>query len=164
MPARVQGGDDGSGSLEYLVFQSVLVALAKEQGLHPVTDYGDDELDSVLSESTVRRDGSSVFRRFKASFAGKHPSLEVASQLNCAFVFRKGGPASSAVGGTRQPAAGVKRQREEDSDDEGGAPTGVPAGDAAAAAAALEESRLAGVQASYAAPQFKRSSKFKRAA
>ena len=145
-------GDDGAGSLEYLVFQRVLVPLAKKHGLHPVIDYGDADLDAVLAPPVPSSDGSALFRRFRASFPGAHPTLEVASQLNCAFVLRKGG--GDAGEGAR---AGVKRGR-----DEAAAMEAEAARGAAAEAAALEAARLERVQAGYAAPQYKRSSKFKR--
>jgi hypothetical protein len=40
----------------------------------------------------VRKDGNALFRRFKPDIEGLHPSLQLASKVNCAFVFRKGNP------------------------------------------------------------------------
>jgi hypothetical protein len=68
----------------------VLIAIAKEFDLHPVVDYDDFELDDVLEEAKASSDGSRLFRRFKPTFQGSHPSLLLASRLNSAFVFRKG--------------------------------------------------------------------------
>jgi hypothetical protein len=87
----VQGVDDGEGSYEYLVYQSVLVDIAKQFDLHPVLDYG-EELDEILKSSEARSDGRSLFRQFDPKIPGLHPSLQLASKMNCAFVFRKGAP------------------------------------------------------------------------
>eukprot|EP00892_Ulva_mutabilis_P000157 jgi/Ulvmu1/10141/UM006_0095.1 len=139
-----EGGDDGSGSYEYLVFQKVLVDIAQNYDLHPVTDYDDFELDEVLEPAETSKGGTRLFRRFKPNFPGSHPSLIVASRLNCAFVLRKGklddAPAAAA------PAAdvGVKRARVE----EPGVGSGV---------------REGGVGGAQTESKYKRSSKFARA-
>ena len=82
----VTGGEQGTeGSLEYLVYQNVLVAVAKEFGLEPVIDYQDVDLESCLRPD----DSGRVLKHFAPSFPGSDPSLEIASSLFCTFVFRK---------------------------------------------------------------------------
>jgi hypothetical protein len=187
-----EGGDEGEGSVEYLVFQKVLVNLAKRYDLHAVTDYDDFDLDETLEEPVPSSDGSALFRRFKPVFQGSHPSLVIASRLNCAFVLRKGplpddaepgaagtstapaadaqarGGSASAHGAAHRAAA--KRHR---SDEDMGAATagagttparpGVNAAVAAAAAAeAREAEAMRRLAAAQGAPQFKRSSKLQR--
>jgi len=82
--------DDDSGSYEYLVYQKVLVAIAAQFDLWPVTEYDDFQLDALLDAPEPSSDGSKLFRRFKAGFTAEHPSIPTASRLNCAFVFVKG--------------------------------------------------------------------------
>jgi hypothetical protein len=95
------------------VYQRVLVALAAKFDLHPVTEYEDFQLDDLLDPPTASSDGSCLFRRFHPNFEGSHPSLELASKLNCAFVFRKGpldgaeAPVATAAARKRKRGAGV---------------------------------------------------------
>jgi 2-polyprenyl-3-methyl-5-hydroxy-6-metoxy-1,4-benzoquinol methylase len=82
----VTGGEEGTeGSLEYLVYQSVLVGVAKEVGLEPVLDYQDPELEQCLQPADAGR----VLKHFAPRFPSSDPSLEVASALFCTFVFKK---------------------------------------------------------------------------
>lgn len=94
----MQGGDEGEGSFEYLVFQKVLCSLAATFDLHPVTEYDDFQLDDELEPPAKSSDGSLLFRRFRPNFPGCHPSLMLASKLNAAFVLRKGGGDGAADG------------------------------------------------------------------
>lgn len=100
----MQGEEDAEGSYEYLVYQSVLADIGRKFDLHPVVDYG-PELDEVLDPAQTRKDGKSLFRRFATDIQGLHPSLQIASRVNCAFVFRKGKPGSEQTG---------KRKREDE--------------------------------------------------
>ncbi len=43
--------DEKEGSLEYLVYASTLAAVAAQQGLTPVTDWGSPELDACFDEA-----------------------------------------------------------------------------------------------------------------
>lgn len=140
----MQGGDDGSGSYEYLVFQKVLVAIARDYDLHPVAEYDDFELDDVLEPAETSSDGTRLFRRFRPRFPGSHPSLIAASMLNCSFVLRKGKPEAAVereAAPAKREAAPVKRARYEAAE---GRPDARGDGD--------------GVE-----PKYKRSSKFARA-
>jgi hypothetical protein len=201
-----------------------------------VTEYEDFELDDILEPAVKSCDGSSLFRRFKPSFPKSHPTLEIASKLNCAFVLCKGsrgdvggaesrehqlakqgreqeGVSGKVEGGRADPPGrgSVKRGREEEgrsAEVEGGrsdpsgqgsskweggevAPSGQGAVDQAnevdefdrspgeeaagagqegpvvedpvEAAAAREQQSLQCLSSRYARPQYKRSSKFKRA-
>lgn len=147
------------------MYQKVLVALAAQFDLHPVKDYEDFQLDDVLEEPVKSSDGSALFRRFKSNFPGSHPSLELASKLNCAFVFRKGAPEHGAPvqRGARADgaAAGHKRQRVEQADE--ALAEAVPGAGGAQDEAERQRQKMREVSASYGAPQFKRSSKFKQA-
>lgn len=119
----LQGHEEGDdGSYEYLVYQNVLVPLAKKFDLHPVTDFNDDELDQVLDPAQASSDGSKLFRRFHPRFPASPPGISSASALNCAFVFVKGarhadgaGAHESADADTDAPRQSLKRVREEDS-------------------------------------------------
>lgn len=127
----MQGGDDGSGSYEYLVFQKVLVAIAHDYDLHPVADYDDYELDEVLEAAETSKDGTRLFRRFKPSFPGSHPSLIAASRLNCAFVLRKGKAEDAPDAATSTAAAsGGATKRIRYPEEHGGATEAAPGGDA----------------------------------
>ena len=68
---------------------------------HAVSDYDDWELDDELEAPVASSDGSALFRRFKPHFEGSHPSLVLASKLNCAFVLRKGGGGGGEGGAAR---------------------------------------------------------------
>jgi len=82
----VTGGEQGTeGSLEYLVYQNVLVHVAAEFDLEPVYDYEDTELESCLLESDKGR----VLKHFAPHFPDSDPSLERASSLFTTFVFKK---------------------------------------------------------------------------
>lgn len=82
----VTGGEQGTeGSLEYLVYQNVLVAVAKEFGLEPVVEYNDPALEACLRPEDAGR----VLKHFAPSFPESDPSLEIASSLFTTFVFRK---------------------------------------------------------------------------
>lgn len=82
----VTGGEQGTeGSLEYLVYQNVLVAVAKEFGLEPVVEYNDPTLEACLRPEDAGR----VMKHFAPSFPGSDPSLERASSLFTTFAFRK---------------------------------------------------------------------------
>lgn len=82
----VTGGEEGTeGSLEYLVYQNVLVGVAKEYGLVPVVQYDDPSLEANLKPDDAGR----VLKHFAPQFNSSHPSLAVASSLFCTFVFRK---------------------------------------------------------------------------
>ena len=84
----VTGGEEGTeGSLEYLVYQNVLVGCAKEVGLEAVVEYGDSSLEQQLQ----KRDAGRVLKHFAPNFPGSDPSLTIASSLFCTFVFRKRG-------------------------------------------------------------------------
>ena len=82
------GGEDAAavseGSFEYLVFFSAFTALAKVHGLDPVPAWGRDT-ESLLDQG----DEGSHFKHFAPRFPRAHPSLERASELFVAFVFRK---------------------------------------------------------------------------
>lgn len=75
-------GDTSDGSLEYLVYSSVLTKLARSHGLEPL------ELDIDMPGAFEEPRGH--FRHFKPEFpTGTDPSLSVASSLFAAFAFRK---------------------------------------------------------------------------
>ena len=46
-----QGQDEGS--YEYLVFNSTLLGVAAEHGLHPITDWEDPELDECFDQAST---------------------------------------------------------------------------------------------------------------
>lgn len=82
----VTGGEEGTeGSLEYLVYQNVLVGVAKEYGLEPVIQYDDHGLEDCLRPEDAGR----VLKHFAPRFRSSDPSLSVASSLFCTFVFKK---------------------------------------------------------------------------
>lgn len=88
----VTGGEEGTeGSLEYLVYQNVLVGVAKEYGLEPVTQYDDPALEDCLKPEDATR----VLKHFFPSFRSSDPSLSIASSLFCTFVFKKVGEGSA---------------------------------------------------------------------
>lgn len=72
------------GSFEYLVFFSAFTALAGVHGLDPVGDWGRDA-EALLDQG----DEGAHFKHFAPRFPGADPSLERASELFAAFVFRK---------------------------------------------------------------------------
>ena len=172
-----EGGDEGEGSFEYLVFQKVLVQLAKTCDLHPVTEYDDYELDEALEQPVASSDGSKLFRRFSPVFKGSHPSLVLASRLNCAFVLRKG-PLPETVPTASAPisraTAAHKRARMHPDEDQpadgalhGAAKVSERPGASAAVAAAAEASareaeQMRRLAEASDAPQYKRPTKFKR--
>lgn len=92
--AAAEGGEGGDaaappvseGSYEYLVFFSAFTALAKVHGLDPVGDWGRDA-EALLCPG----DEGAHFKHFAPRFPGAHPSLERASEIFAAFVFRKRG-------------------------------------------------------------------------
>lgn len=45
------GQGQAEGSYEYLVFNSTLLGVAAEHGLHPLTDWEDPELDACFDEA-----------------------------------------------------------------------------------------------------------------
>lgn len=103
-----QGEEEDKGSYEYLVYQSVLVDIGRRFDLHPVLDY--PELDDILEPAEQRKVGKALFRRFLPNIVGLHPSLQLASRVNCAFVFRKGMP-DAAHGGKRKREEGEEQQQ-----------------------------------------------------
>eukprot|EP00887_Chlorella_sp_A99_P001412 scaffold8.g1412.t1 len=119
----VTGGERGTeGSLEYLVYSNALVAVAAQHGLEPVVDYGNPELERLFEPGDVTR----PLKHFRPRFPRSDPSLERASRLFAAFVFRKrgavgGAPAGAGPGGTQGacdgalplPGAGAERAQEE---------------------------------------------------
>ena len=74
------------GSFEYLVFFSAFTALAGVHGLEPVAAWGRDA-EALLDQG----DEGAHFKHFAPRFPGADPSLERASELFAAFVFRKKG-------------------------------------------------------------------------
>ena len=78
------GGGDG-GSFEYLVFFSAFAALAASHGLDPVGRWPNPALERLLDPG----DEGAAFKHFAPHFPGADPSLERASELFAAFVFRK---------------------------------------------------------------------------
>eukprot|EP00891_Asterochloris_glomerata_P002639 jgi/Astpho2/2639/Aster-06989 len=83
--------DEAAGSYEFLVYWTILQAVAAEVGLVPVTDWGRGP---ELMSSFETADNNKGFRHFNPSFKGSDPSLETASRINAAFVFQKQGAAS----------------------------------------------------------------------
>lgn len=82
----VTGGEQGTeGSLEYLVYQNVLIAVAAQCGLKPVLSYDDPELEALFEPA----DTKNVLKHFAPCFPESDPSLERASALFTAFVFQK---------------------------------------------------------------------------
>jgi len=88
----------GEGSLEFLVFGSVLTQLAAKYGLEPILDYGtlvipsrsrDLEGKTWAHLLDLEKDRDSVFKHFNPRFPGSDPSLETCSRMFCAFAFRK---------------------------------------------------------------------------
>ena len=50
-PALCAGQGQAEGSYEYLVFNSTLLGVAAEHGLHPITDWEDPELDECFDQA-----------------------------------------------------------------------------------------------------------------
>ena len=67
------------GSIEYLVDEASLVALAAQHGLRPVLSYGEGYLCP----------GTTLFKHFCPRFAAEDESLVRASELFASFVFQK---------------------------------------------------------------------------
>lgn len=84
--AAAAGGEGGGGgSFEYLVFFSAFAALAASHGLDPVGRWPNPALERLLDPG----DEGAAFKHFAPHFPGADPSLERASELFAAFVFRK---------------------------------------------------------------------------
>lgn len=82
----VTGGEKNtSGSYEYLVYSNVLVGVAAQVGLEPVIHYGDPDLENCFEAADKDR----LLKHFDPHFPGSDESLEKASRLFAAFVFRK---------------------------------------------------------------------------
>lgn len=79
------GGRGDGGSFEYLVFFSAFAALAASHGLDPVGRWPNPALERLLDPG----DEGAAFKHFAPHFPGADPSLERASELFAAFVFRK---------------------------------------------------------------------------
>ena len=116
----VTGGEVSNtvGSLEYLVYSNVLQGVAAQYGLRPVLDYQEPRLEDLFDPG----DSAKLLKHFAPHFPGSDPSLERASALFTAFVFRKEGgsqaeaPAqAAAVAAAASEAAGkgTKRSRDE---------------------------------------------------
>jgi len=92
----VTGGEQGTeGSLEYLVYQNVLIGVAAQYGLRPVLDYGDAALEGCFDPG----DKEKLLKHFAPYFPGSDPSLERASSLFTAFVFQKADDKKASDGG-----------------------------------------------------------------
>lgn len=79
------GEKESEGSYEYLVYQSVLVAVAAEYGLFPVRDYGNARLTDMFEKEDV----DNPLKHFRPKFKFADPSLSRASSIFAAFVFQK---------------------------------------------------------------------------
>lgn len=80
-------GTGTEGSLEYLVYSNVLLALAKSVGLEPVYDI--DAPNSGLERAFDPNDAHALLKHFDPHFPRSDPSLEDASRLFAAFCFVK---------------------------------------------------------------------------
>uniref|UniRef100_A0A383V9F3 mRNA (guanine-N(7))-methyltransferase n=1 Tax=Tetradesmus obliquus TaxID=3088 RepID=A0A383V9F3_TETOB len=84
----VVAGHEGfsEGSREYLVFEKVLLSVAKKYGLHPVVNFEDPALDALFDEG----DAGKPMKHFHPQYpADADPSLAAASKLYMAFVLQK---------------------------------------------------------------------------
>ena len=91
--------DDKQASREYLVFFNVVLSLADQVGLEPITDYGEFRATSNKPHLAPfqswdalfeKNDRNAVFKHFSPNhFVHVDPSLDMASRLFCAFAFRK---------------------------------------------------------------------------
>jgi mRNA (guanine-N7-)-methyltransferase len=158
---------DTEGSLEYLVYGSVLAGVAAQHGLRPVLNYQDPAMEGLFDPG----DAAALLKHFAPRFPGADPSLERASALFAAFVFRKDEaqepaaapparlPRAADLAPVKQPGGGVgkgaKRGREDDDDGGGGGdvPAGGPDSDKEAEGVAEGEQQA---QAAPKAPAFKR--------
>jgi len=78
------------GSVEYLVFFSVMRSVARQYDLFPVEQHWGKELDGVLARDEPQ--DKRWCRHFDPHFPDSDPSLEEASRLFVAFVFQKREP------------------------------------------------------------------------
>ncbi|KAF6256464.1 mRNA capping enzyme-domain-containing protein [Scenedesmus sp. NREL 46B-D3] len=83
----VQGHEGFSeGSHEYLVFEKVLLSVAKKYGLHPVVNFEDPSLDELFEEG----DRGKPMKHFSPQYPeDADASLAMASKLYMAFVLQK---------------------------------------------------------------------------
>lgn len=110
----VTGDEQGTeGSLEYLVYENVLVAIAAKFGLNPVYSYDDIELESCFDSGEEKK----VLKHFKPYFPSSDWSLETASSLFSAFVFQKESRESGDAK-VKSEEESKKREREHDDDDQ----------------------------------------------
>ena len=113
----VTSGEQGTeGSLEYLVYQNVLIGVAKLYDLEPVYDYQDPALESCLRSEDKDR----LMKHFAPCFPESDPSLETASALFTTFVFRKKNGKQENIPSETRDAVGasapVKRKLDKESD------------------------------------------------
>ncbi|GAX73081.1 hypothetical protein CEUSTIGMA_g534.t1 [Chlamydomonas eustigma] len=80
-----EGKGDSEGSSEYLTFMAPIKEILASHGLVPVTDFQDPHLESIFNPG----DRSEVLKHFNPRFPSSDPSLEIASAMFGAFVFRK---------------------------------------------------------------------------
>ncbi len=112
---------------EYLTFMTPVETILRTHGIVPVIDYRDRDLEACLDPA----DAKSVLKHFWPRFPASEPSLEAASAMFGAFVFRKldGSPPPSRLllaaeadhgGGPARGAAGLgeKHGRTDDSGDD----------------------------------------------
>lgn len=104
----VTGDERGTeGSLEYLVYQNVLVGVASQCGLEPVLDYEDLDLEAHFDPQDKQR----LLKHFAPRFPGSDPSLERASALFAAFAFKKKVVDYAEEHTTEKSAAADQRQK-----------------------------------------------------
>ena len=60
--ALCAGQGQAEGSYEYLVFNSTLLGVAAEHGLHPITDWEDPELDECFDQACALATNSCMYK------------------------------------------------------------------------------------------------------
>lgn len=119
-----EGRGDSSGSQEYLTFMRPVEGILASHGIFPVRRYGDRALEECFDPA----DRDATLKRFLPRFRDAEPSLEAASAMFGAFVFRKADrapppaklPSSNVGAGQEGPSSGHRVPRAEG--DEGGEP------------------------------------------
>eukprot|EP00879_Flechtneria_rotunda_P004748 GHRR01005017.1.p1 GENE.GHRR01005017.1~~GHRR01005017.1.p1 ORF type:complete len:690 (+),score=302.69 GHRR01005017.1:350-2419(+) len=114
IPDTVVEGHEGltQGSHEYLVFEKVLLQVAKLSGLHPVLNYGDPGLDALFEEGDMDK----PVKHFNPHYpSDTDNSLVLASRLYMAFVLQKVDTPADAVAPPLPPPdkAVLQRQRQQ---------------------------------------------------
>mmetsp|Transcript_1273 Transcript_1273/g.1718 ORF Transcript_1273/g.1718 Transcript_1273/m.1718 type:complete len:390 (-) Transcript_1273:241-1410(-) len=114
----VTEGDSGAdGSLEYLVYNSVFMGVAKKVGLEPVFKYP-HTMHNLFQAKDMRE--SRLLKQFNPHFPQSDPSLEQASRLFTAFCFKKCSSSTSSSSSQPMPHSFQKRKREHSSSSSSG--------------------------------------------